>query len=311
MAVSGIAQQIPSKPEQITPASVRTVNAPFFPYFGESQCDENGNLFFHSGMSGYTQAQIFELSKDGDSGKLFKPSGKFAEDNAANFDALWIGQSGDVFIAVNGKGEYVLKFDRDGTMKDPIMLDIPEDTLLTAFAIFDNGSIFVAGNYGHKSPAHREGEGYEAILSSSGELIRELSIPVPDVNFEGGLSDGGLALSRGNLYFLGPDRITVISPSGQVIRKIPFDKPDRKSIATKIYASGGRIVIALNSPNKVGSDDRISRSFLVLDQSEGKVTGYYKPPDLNWSDVCLTPSLDLIFLTVENKQQRIVTATIR
>jgi hypothetical protein len=71
--------------------------------------------------------------------------------------------------------------------------------------------------------------------------------------------------ARGKPYFLGADRISVISPSGELVRKVPFTKPDRESVATKIYVSRGVLTIVLNSFKKSGSDDRKRKAKLMDD----------------------------------------------
>src|SRR5206468_6879214 len=76
------------------------------------------------------------------------------------------------------------------------------------------------------------------------------------------------------------------------------------------YTTLFRSVIVLNVLKKSGRDDRISRRYLVLDENTGQATGYYQPPDLGWSDVCLTPDQEMVFLAAENKKQKLKTARI-
>ena len=136
-------------------------------------------------------------------------------------------------------------------------------------------------------------------------MTRELSIPGPDVNL-GGQTDGGVASARGNLYFLNSDRITVISPGGEILRKLPFRKPDPKSVATKIYVSGGMVVVKLLVETK-GTND-LSERFLVLDEDTGEAKGYYQSGESY--DVCMTHDQELVFLSVNHNKQKIVIARI-
>jgi hypothetical protein len=306
------AQRVPSTSDTLSPLTSRAIEAPSFNFFGESQCDGDGNLYFHTGNSGFRFGQIFELSRDGSTGRFFQPTGKFADPEVAEFSNFWVSKDGDVsLLAIGGGHNYAIQFDGNAAMKDPITLQVPDDVVLTDLSMFDNGYMWVTGHYMHKSPGHREGRGYGAILTSSGVLAKLLSAPVQDVNInESKLSEGGIASARGNLYFLGADRISVISPGGELIRKIPFSKPDRESIATKLYVSRGVLIVVLNILKKSGSDDRISRRYLVLDENTGEATHYYQPPDLGWSDVCLTPDQEMVFLTSENKKHKLVTARI-
>ena len=181
------------------------------------------------------------MSRDGSTGKFLQPTGKFAEPDAAEFDSFWVSEDGELSILAHGDGRsYVIPFDRGGTMKDPLTLQVPEHVLPTDLAVFDNGYLFISGHYGEKSAGHRQGEGYQAIFTRAGELAKLLSIAVPDADFSKGAPiDGGVASGKGNLYFLGSDRITVVSPVGEIVRKIPFKKPDPRAVATKIYPAGG------------------------------------------------------------------------
>jgi hypothetical protein len=297
-------------PKTLIPLTNRAIESPLFNFWGESQCDGDGNLYFHTG-SGFRSAQIFELVRDGSSGKFFQPTGKSADPELAEFSSFWVSKDGDVSILAIGNGKnYVIHFDSNGAMKDPESLQVPEEVTLTDLSIFDNGYMFVTGHYMHNGAGHREGQGYGAILTSSGTLAKQLSTPVADVDFsDSKLTEGGVASARGNLYFLAPNRISVISPSGELVGKVPFSKPARESEATKVYASGGILVVVLNVLKKSGRG--ISRRYLVLDEGTGRATGYYQPPDLGWSDVCLTPDQDLVFLAPEHGKQKMVTARIR
>jgi len=297
-------------PKTFTALTSRVIEAPLFNFWGEGQCDGDGNLYFHTGSSGFRTTQIFELARNGSMGRFFQLTGKFADPDVAEFSNFWVGKDGDVSILAIGSGKnYAIDFDENGTMKDPKNLQVPEDVTLTDLSIFDSGYMFVAGHYMHKSAAHAEGQGYGAILTSSGTLAKELSKAVADADLKDSkLAEGGVASARGNLYFLASNQISVISPSGELIRKVPFTKPDRESIATKVYASGGVLIVALNVIKK--SDPNVSRRYLLLDENTGEAKAYYQPPDRNWSDVCLTNDQALVFLAPERGKNKLVTARI-
>jgi hypothetical protein len=297
------AQSTPLIPRPIAPIASRPIETPPFSFLGESQCDGDGNMYFQ--MS-YSTAEIFELSRDGNNGTFLRPTGKFVDPSLYEFEDFWVSGDGKVWVLVGGTGHAsAIQFEQNGTMKDPVTLEIPEDVLLSRFALFDNGFLFVAGAYRNQSAHHRQGQGYQAILNSSGQVTRELSILGPDVNFSA-QTDGGVASARGNLYFLGSDRITVISPGGEILRKQPFCKPDLKSVATKIYVSGGMVVVKLLVETKGTSD--LSERFLVLDEDTGEAKGYYQSSESY--DVCMTRDQELIFLSVNQSKQKIVIARI-
>lgn len=137
------AQSAPLIPRPIAPIASRPIETPPFAFFGESQCDGDGNMYFQ--MS-YSTAEIFELSKDGNNGTFLRPTGKFVDPSLYEFDDFWVTGDGKVWVLVGGTGHAsAIKFDQNGTMQDPVTLEIPEDVLLSRFALFDSGFLFVAG----------------------------------------------------------------------------------------------------------------------------------------------------------------------
>src|SRR5271166_3952221 len=181
---------------EIDVSSSRPIQAPPFSYFGEGQCDRDGNMYFHTVDSDFRQGQIFRLSSDGSSGKFFRITGKFADVDSAGFDSFWVTNDGEVFLlASTAEEKYAFTFDQNGVVKAPTSLKVREDVQLTDFAVFDNGFMFVRGYHGEKSPKDLRGKPYAAILTDSGELVREVSIPMPTVDLGnlGAPSDGAIA----------------------------------------------------------------------------------------------------------------------
>jgi hypothetical protein len=297
---------------EVDASSSHPIQAPPFSYFGESQCDRNGNIYFHSGESDFRHSQIFRLSSDGSSGSFFRVTGKFADPEMAGFDSFWISYDGEVFIlSSNAKESYVFSFDHNGTVRDPVVLKVREDVQLTDFAVFDNGFLLVWGYHDQRSSKDLRGKRYAAVLTESGQVVREISIPLPAVDLGnlGAPSDGAVASHAGNLYFLGSDQIAIVSATGQTIRRIKFHKPDSEAIATKLYLSDGMAVIALN---KISTKGDVQRTYLALDENAGDFIGYYKPSaQLGSNDVCFTRTDGLTFLYVDGKMQTLATALLR
>ncbi len=117
----------------------------------------------------------------------------------------------------------------------------------------------------------------------------------------------------GNLYFLSSDQITVISATGQTVRRLKFHKPDQQAIATRLYLSAGMAVIAVNKISTRGATrGQVQRSFIALDQSSGDLIGYYMPnKQLGSNDVCFSRADGLTFLQSDGKTQKLATALLR
>ena len=311
-----LAQGVNFASREIDVSSSHPIQVPPFSYFGESQCDRDGNMYFHTVDSDFRQGQIFRLSSDGTAGKFFRITGKFADPDSAGFDSFWVTSDGEVFIlSSNAEEKYVFTFDHNGVVKAPAFLNIREDVQLTDFAVFDNGFLFVWGYHAQKSPSDLRGKPYAAVLTESGELVREVSIPLPTVDLGnlGAPSDGAVASYAGNLYFLGSDQITVISAAGQTVRRLKFHKPDPQAVATRLYLSAGVAVIAINKiSTKVSTRGQVQRSFIALDQSSGDLIGYYAPSkQLGSNDVCFSRADGLTFLESDGKTQKLATALLR
>ncbi len=303
-------------PREIDISSSRSIQTPSFGYFGEGQCDRDGNMYFHSSDSDFRHSQIFRLSSDGSSGTFFRITGKFADADLAGFDSFWITSDGEVFIlASNAEEKYVFTFDHNGAVKDPVVLKLPVDVQLTDFAVFDNGFLFVWGYRDQRSSTNLRGRPYTAVLTDAGGIVKELSIPMPTVDLGNlaAFSDGAVASYAGNLYFLGSDQLTVISPTGETIRKLRYHKADSEAVATKLYLSGGMAVIAVNKISTKGSTrGQVSRSFIALDQDSGDLLGYFKPSaQLGSNDVCFSRADGLTFLQSDGKTHKLATAVLR
>ncbi len=221
-----------------------------------------------------------------------------------------------MFLLAGNAGEkYVFTFDHNGVVEAPAALKVRADVQLTDFAVFDNGFFFVWGYHDEKSTKDLRGKPYAAVLTESGELVKEVSVPMHNVDL-GNLaapSDGAVASYAGNLYFLGSDQITVISATGEMIRSLTFHKPDPRAVATKLYLSAGVAVIALNEiSNKGPTKGEVRRSFMALDLNSGDLIGYYKPSaQLGSNDVCFSRTDGLTFLQSDGKTQKLATALLR
>lgn len=126
---------------------------------------------------------------------------------------------------------------------------------------------------------------------------------IPTKLYEGASAVG----DDGLIYLLRPDEVVVVSASGQVLRRMPFKKPDPSLLATGIYESGGTVLVQLFKNNGMGKP--VTEQYLTMDASTGKRVGFYEPgPDMLGSLVCFTRNEGLTFLTVKEQKQILVTA---
>lgn len=312
---STVRSNVPAKPTVLVP-SVRVLEAPAFPIMGSAQCDKYGNMYFHVGND-FSNTDILRLAPDGKEGARFKLAGEFA--NKTNFASYSVSPEGEVYVfaGLQEKWEPLLfHFDSKGEAGTPVKVDLPEQVVDDDIMAFDSGAIFFWGHYDEPAPEKLRGQPYVALVDPSGRTILRLrSLPISQIE-EASLSDvhegGGTVAEDGNLYFLSKQDIVVISQTGNVIRRLRFEKPDPKSTAIGIRVSAGlaAIVLAIPLPDvKHG----VKLAYLVVDTFSGDVRGYYELPDNLRSarDVCFSRKEGLSFIGPESGQMKLITAPLR
>jgi len=266
----------------------------------ESQCDRNGNLYFHLNTN-----EVLFLSADGKQGHKFTLS----EEEKRGFQNFSLSPSGDLYVLTLVNREYeVLTFDDDGVLRHPVTLQVPDNTFNDKFLAFDDGTVLFRGFFDEGAPSKMQGKSYTALFEASGKLRKQLnaaSDDLPDVSKIGALHDGAVAMGEdGNAYVLSSQGITVISENGLLVRRFDVHKPDPKELAYKIYVSGEAIAVVLK--NLDGS--RITRDdFLLLDATTGEPFGLYSaPPETGTNDVCYSRQEGFTFLRSEKGQDSLI-----
>jgi hypothetical protein len=316
LALQSASAQQPPQPKILTPSSTRDVLAHPFTSWGTPACDKDGNMYFHGGGPG--GAEVLRLSADGNEGKTFKVVEKYPEAKGFIFEDFSISPSGDVYVLgwVGAEHPKVLlfRFDEDGSMEEPINPQIPKGVIPTNIAASDAGTILIFGYYDDTAPPGLRGTSYMAVLDSSGAVRQELHVAVPGLDVakiaSGELPSPAATVGEDlNFYFPGSNQILVMLPDGELVRKIPFDNPEPESRIGRLIVSGGLVVIELDAVN----DHQVRVSYLALLNPSGGVVGYYKPSEQlgGWPAMCYSPKQGLIFLKVENKRLKLLTAPLQ
>jgi hypothetical protein len=290
---------MPSAPKVLSPGSRKTIQAPNFAAYGEPLCDSDGNLYFHLGNGAYDNAEILEISSDGSSGASYKLPRELVD--KTYFQSFFVTPDGSVYLSVQqaAKDLLVLGFDSDGKAGGPVRLETPEHLQVQNFAVFNDGSVLVAGYFNQNASSKLEGEKYAAIFEASGKLRKRFpqgAMGTVDIKPKlAYIPDGAAALSEdGNLYLLGSDEILVFSSSGQVIRRLKFKKPDTETAVSRFNLSKGLLAITLS---KVDKKNQIQRQYLVMSATSGDVLGWYVPSaETGSNDVCFNNAEGFIFM---------------
>jgi hypothetical protein len=296
----------------LVPSSSHLLEVPSFGYYGNAQCDKDGNLFFHSNSTIFNQAAVLKLSAGSWEPTIFKISADFLDNTA--FEQFSVSPSGTLWLLGESKDHYIYTFSSDGQMTGRTRLEVPDHLNLQDFAVSDRGTSLVAGFFDSKADAPVRGTTYVALLDHSGRLLHRFNEPYEAVD----LSTVGKAIQGGNavfgddgfIYLLHSASVLVVSESGAVVRRIKFDKPDHTAIPTRIAVSNGMAAIWLS---KVGSDDRITQQFLLLNAETGEPFAIYTPSEeiSHWGALCFSRKEGFEFYAVESGRVKLINAALR
>lgn len=283
---------------------------PFFGAFGFPQCDKEGNLYFHIDEGDFTESGLLLLSSDGQRGKMMKFTGDYAD---MAFSTFFVSQErgGAYVLAWKKKRYYLVEFDGHGEMKNPVVLDIPEFVIPEDLLAFEDGSSLISGYYEGRASTELRGKAYTAIFEPTGSVRKVLSLSQPDIvlaDVAAKLREGGAALGDdGNIYFLTPTDVLVLSKGGNLQKKIHFEKPDPAGVVTNFYVSGGFIVLGISGDTEKILD---RRQFLVLDSPSGKLFAIYeRPEELHKAqDVCFKRDEGFTFMISDKGRTTLFTA---
>jgi len=303
--------QVSMQPKLLTPSSTRSVQTPPFTSWGTG-CDKQGNMYFHVGAFG--KAEFLKLSADGSQSRILKGSDQFPEASKFGFADFSVTPAGELYVLGGTVGEVMLvRFDEHGDISKPVVLQLPvvcRKLIPVSILASDERKFLFFGYYDQAASPDLRGTSYMALLDSSGAVGREVHLSVPGLDIAklaagAELSPSAALGDDGDSYFAGSNQILVISPDGDLLRRISFDNPYPRSRVSRLEVSGGLIILHLSSGERF---QPVHIRYLVLLPSGG-VAGYYEPSEQlgGWESCCYTPAQGLIFLKVENKKLKLLT----
>ncbi|MGH9566300.1 MAG: hypothetical protein ACRD4I_09975, partial [Candidatus Angelobacter sp.] len=123
------------------------------------------------------------------------------------------------------------------------------------------------------------------------------------------LQSGAATLgSDGNIYLLRNSDVVVISQSGEILRRLLFEKTPSDAVPTKIVYSGGLLAIFLSK----SAEPFIMRRYLILDSLSGEQRGFYTPSkDTSGNDVCFSRKEGFTFLHNSKGTLYLISAELR
>lgn len=255
-------------------SSERQLTMPDLDWYGSPQCDVNGAAYVHAAAN-FSDGIVVKLDVTKDDATVYQWRDRPAE---MPFMAFSVGPSGEVWMLGQTKeAHWVVGFNSDGREAARSRIDLPAQFWPLRFAVFSDGSFLLSGFYNDKAPDNLAGTPFTGIFDRSGRLRYQL----PDKTEKVSPSEArrkpeeasAIVGIDNNIYLLRPGKIQAISPLGELIREVPFSKPDPKAVATQMWLAGGRVAIEILMPL---GDGRFTPAFLVLDQVTGMPIGTYK-----------------------------------
>jgi len=232
-------------------------------------CDGEGNLYLRRIASEKPgQERVTRpIRKISPTGKLigsFRVLDAFQDAGGGNSvigKGVYVTADGKVFQAVDAQGEvFVVEFARDGSVKSKIKLAAPSYTQSWLLAVFKSGEYLLTATTGMDNLTP-----FTAVFSADGRLVKKIYEPEDEeARQKASPADWGsrpigsiagtdfvrgdiTAGSDGNVYLLhgtaSPALIYVISPTGEVVRKLRINAGDPKLLARSIKFYSGSLAI--------------------------------------------------------------------
>ncbi|MGA2647411.1 MAG: hypothetical protein ABSF15_22105 [Candidatus Sulfotelmatobacter sp.] len=235
----------------------------------KTTCDSDGNVYarvWAGDGSETARLPVQEITPEGTLARNFRVAG--ASQNTDVAEGFFVSDAGDVYQAARmANGVYIVKFAKDGSVKSTVKLEAdPRLVDPWQLAVFKAGEYLLSGLTGkdHRTP-------YTAVFETNGKLVKEIYEPEDEearLKAENGdtaytRSNAGnrfvgfgdvAAGSDGNVYLLrgtSPALVYVVSPAGQVVRKLHIDTGSPDFVAGDIKLHAGRLAIGFNGPNNL------------------------------------------------------------
>lgn len=201
---------------------------------------------------------------------------------------------GKVFQAADAQGEvFVVEFAQDGSVKAKTKLATTSYTQSWLLAVFKSGEYLLTATTGEDNLTP-----FTAVFAADGRLVKKIYEPDDEearqkalpsdwgprtIGSIGGadfVSKGDVAAgSDGNLYLLhgtaSPALVYVISPAGEVLRKLRIDAGDSELLARSIKSYAGRLAIEFDRGFNFDTHQNLIK---VTDLKGTSIAAYRMPP---------------------------------
>lgn len=272
------------------------------PPFNRVACDSTGKLYLRRYQGPKAQSPVDVVSPTG----VLITSLQVENPNTFTISDFYIDQKDLLYMlgwstehVHSGSRVYVISFGQDGSMKSKIQL-VPGSFFPSSLAVFGSGEFLVTGRQGP-----HDNSPFTGVFNRNGGLIAEINVPEdeelrrkaeegdstvqePGIYGNTAVSMGtAVSGSDGNVYVMRrayPALIYVVSPKGEVLRKLRIDPGNSGLRPRELQFSNDRLAIWF-----VGSEhDRLLK---VVDAVGNEVAEYQMP--IGWVGplACYNPPL--------------------
>jgi hypothetical protein len=300
-------------PITLVASSTRPLDVAAFAAWGESQCDLDGSLYFHTGLR-FNDLIFLKLGSD-DTHQIYTTQGSSQEDEY--YEAFRVTPDGKLWVLAGEKGDTrisVLEYGDDPATPRRTKLDTPGDfdaSSVTNFLVLQNEHVRIYGTLGEKAPKKDQGRRYSMEFDASGKLVRKTLDKTSGGSSATDRADRYVDASAaqgndGTLYVLAEDKVMVLSATtGQLMRNIKFLPPEPGFEAHQLYVAGRRVVVGFS---KAEAGHPLTMLYSLFDATSGEQLRLYKPgPELGNNMVCFSND-GFTFFKVENRHVVLVTA---
>lgn len=300
-------------PRPLKVSAIKKLEVPSVGTFGQTHCDDDLSMYDHLATGSYKQTVILRTALSGDESTLYKLPEEFADSTA--FTDFSVTSDGKVTALVEDEQGHSIRFDfgSEGKVSSHAQLDLPDQVAGNKIAVFPNGTMLFSGHYRRGAPSNVKGKRYLGLFQPSGKLLRRVNeTGMGDIDLDPPahhISEGAATIGKdGNAYLLGPDKVYVISASGQILKKILIGKPDGGFSAIELRYSEGLLVVSFAKQGKTEA----MFQYLVVNASTGETLGLYVPTEETGNNnVCFSRRDGFLFLTVKDNRLNLITAQIR
>ena len=289
-------------------------------FMSGSKCDPDGNLYIRKYATDRPLlGPVVKITPDGERVAVFDP-GSFSQLALDRADSFTPSPDGGLFLisqhGILKPQTYALHFSSDGSALSPVRLEAGFE--VHSFAAFLGGNFLLSGLQRDVTNAKDAGRKVTAVFSADGRILEPISFhpALAGDSGEQGTSAPGKArpaaaavagsqspekllpvmdLSEaeagadGNLYVLrpgSPAMVSVISPSGTILRTLKTPAPSSAVSPTAFHVSANRVAISFWNDELRNRDSREHFLVVVDAQTGQKIATYAAPREVGPTFAC-------------------------